>query len=732
MAKNLIRRNTGYKGMAKLGKSGVVKSLPITQSFENININNKFVEQIINQDYDISGISNSIEASSIKSVASFIQRSYSTSKRLENPEQQRNKEAKELKIFITENNLWFDDSVLKNYLDEGAEQKVYYIDNNVIKLNDAGFYSSWVDYFVSLLLHNYYFPQTKYKIVGFLENDNKLYLVVKQNYVKKTTETDLSEVKEFMSENGFVNTRNNDYINKEIGIILEDLHEENVLTKDGILYFIDTVFYYKEKSYSDMEISNLELAKGSVHEEEHRETLEKVASGEISVDEAITQTAKTHIVDDPNYYEKLEEMENKTLKLSDIPNSVKQFMPEFQQKLIIGSVEHWDILKRLESIIDSMPKVYGTDNIKSEDKIIQLHYFYGSSDWYIVEKDSEVEQLQAYGYAVLNGDYEMAEWGYINLEEIKSSGKIELDFFWDPKKFSELEFNKTEENPISKEAQIIIKPEFNKMKEFIEQTEKEIKPVSTLIGQDKINSEIRILLKSKGLNRYLYTKSDFNLLSQYTGDSKTQEEKSDGYLWDYFTPDEAVKLCWQLAYKYGFRATESKRICEPASGSGRFLRYAPDYCQVTAYEIDETSYMICKLLYPNFNIINKSFESAFYVESGLRGIAYKPVYDTYNLVIGNPPYMYPYTSVYKDKEKIVYPFIQSLEQLFIIRGVDSLEKNGLLIYIIPASIIDNNSSYQEFKDALFKKCVMLDAIRLPSGTFKGTDITTDIIVVQKR
>jgi hypothetical protein len=266
----------------------------------------------------------------------------------------------------------------------------------------------------------------------------------------------------------------------------------------------------------------------------------------------------------------------------------------------------------------------------------------------------------------------------------------------------------------------------------IEQNEKEIKPISILTGQDKINSEVRALLKSKGLNRYLYTKSDFNLLAQYTGDSKTQEEKADGYLWDYFTPDEAVKLCWQLSYKYGFRATESKRILESAAGVGRFLRYAPDYCQVTAYEIDETSYMICKLLYPNFNIINKSFESAFYVESGLRGIAYKPVYDTYNLVIGNPPYMYPYTSVYKDKEKIVYPFIQSLEQLFIIRGVDSLEKNGLLIYIIPASIIDNNSSYQEFKDALFKKAVMLDAIRLPSGTFKGTNITTDIVCLQKR
>jgi len=39
--------------------------------------------------------------------------------------------------------------------------------------------------------------------------------------------------------------RNNDYFNPKLGIILEDLHDENVLTNNGILYFIDTVFYLK-------------------------------------------------------------------------------------------------------------------------------------------------------------------------------------------------------------------------------------------------------------------------------------------------------------------------------------------------------------------------------------------------------------------------------------------------------------------------------------------------------
>ena len=41
------------------------------------------------------------------------------------------------------------------------------------------------------------------------------------------------------------------YYNHELGLILEDLHDENVLTKDGLLYFIDTVFYLTDEFWSD-------------------------------------------------------------------------------------------------------------------------------------------------------------------------------------------------------------------------------------------------------------------------------------------------------------------------------------------------------------------------------------------------------------------------------------------------------------------------------------------------
>ena len=58
--------------------------------------------------------------------------------------------------------------------------------------------------------------------------------------------TNLENVKVFMEANGFRLKRNNDYYLPENGLILEDLHEGNVLTQNGILYFVDTVFYLRD------------------------------------------------------------------------------------------------------------------------------------------------------------------------------------------------------------------------------------------------------------------------------------------------------------------------------------------------------------------------------------------------------------------------------------------------------------------------------------------------------
>ena len=153
-------------------------------------------------------------------------------------------ETETLTKFINDNNLWVNAVDLSNYVSEGAEQKVYLKDEKTVtKLNDAIYYSLWLDYFYNLLLHNYFFPDTAYELLGFYKDEEILFAVVNQPYVKANEKTDLQKVKVFMLSNGFENNRNNDYINKDLGIILEDLHDENVLTENGVLRFIDTVFY---------------------------------------------------------------------------------------------------------------------------------------------------------------------------------------------------------------------------------------------------------------------------------------------------------------------------------------------------------------------------------------------------------------------------------------------------------------------------------------------------------
>jgi hypothetical protein len=100
-------------------------------------------------------------------------------------------------------------------------------------------------------MHNFFFTDTAYELIGFTKQEDILYAIVEQAYVTFTDPTDLNQVKSFLLHNGFKNTRNNDYLNEEIGIILEDLHDENVLTRNGILYFIDTVFYLTDKFFID-------------------------------------------------------------------------------------------------------------------------------------------------------------------------------------------------------------------------------------------------------------------------------------------------------------------------------------------------------------------------------------------------------------------------------------------------------------------------------------------------
>jgi len=153
-----------------------------------------------------------------------------------------------LREYISKNNLWIPFPNPADRFGGGGEAQVYLYGDHVIKLNYARVYDSWEDYFNSLLLHNLFFPRTHYELIGFTEDDkNVLYAAVKQLYIltKPSDKINLSDVRKFMLDLGFTYSGGNHYYHKELDIELKDLHDRNVLTKDDVLYFIDTIFYLK-------------------------------------------------------------------------------------------------------------------------------------------------------------------------------------------------------------------------------------------------------------------------------------------------------------------------------------------------------------------------------------------------------------------------------------------------------------------------------------------------------
>jgi hypothetical protein len=144
------------------------------------------------------------------------------------------------------NGCWMEDPPDKQqYLTRGGESLVFQdIDKrHVIKLNDAVYYATWLEYFDSLAIHNILFPDTAYTLSGFTMYNGVLYALLRQPFITTESTAALADIRTYLEHNGFINTMRNDYCHEKLGLILEDMHDENVLATQNLLFFIDTVFY---------------------------------------------------------------------------------------------------------------------------------------------------------------------------------------------------------------------------------------------------------------------------------------------------------------------------------------------------------------------------------------------------------------------------------------------------------------------------------------------------------
>jgi len=93
----------------------------------------------------------------------------------------------------------------------------------------------------------------------------------------------------------------------------------------------------------------------------------------------------------------------------------------------------YDTVANINKTVNNMPITFETDG-QGDAAIAHLHYFNGSMDCYITEKDMEKEQQQAFG--LVSNQFGL-ELGYINIEDLKSS-KFEMDFHFEPVPLSKI------------------------------------------------------------------------------------------------------------------------------------------------------------------------------------------------------------------------------------------------------------------------------------------------------
>lgn len=121
-----------------------------------------------------------------------------------------------------------------------------------------------------------------------------------------------------------------------------------------------------------------------------------------------------------------------------------------------------DKFMEIAKVIDTMAKTYETNGL-GDSAEVSLHYFKGDSHWYITEKDVDKDgegQIQAYGYAVLNGDLQFAESGYINIAELTKYG-VEMDLHWTPRPLAKVkdELYLSEDKSLAQELELEDRPE---------------------------------------------------------------------------------------------------------------------------------------------------------------------------------------------------------------------------------------------------------------------------------
>lgn len=163
------------------------------------------------------------------------------------------------------------------------------------------------------------------------------------------------------------------------------------------------------------------------------------------------------------------------------------------------------------------------------------------------------------------------------------------------------------------------------------------------------------------------------------------------------------------------------RILEPAVGIGHFFGGMPaklrNASELFGIELDPLTQQIAAALYPKAKIRQSGFQDA--VIPG----------EFFDVVIGNPPFG---SEPIVDAERSPYSGY-SIHNYFFAKSIDKLRPGGVLMMVVSRQFLDAKDN--RVRQWIAERVDLIGAARLPNTAFAenaGTDVVTDIIVLQKR
>ena len=166
---------------------------------------------------------------------------------------------------------------------------------------------------------------------------------------------------------------------------------------------------------------------------------------------------------------------------------------------------------------------------------------------------------------------------------------------------------------------------------------------------------------------------------------------------------------------------------EPSAGVGRFLTSWADHgvpgVEWHAVEYSAVSGRLLQALHPSVRVTVDSFEHFVVNNPDLHGRV--------ALMLANPPYGPRGASIthdpdrsYRDKRAYAY---------FLRRGLDMLAKDGIGVFVIPAGFVSGRGKQSTaLREAVLRRHHLMAAFRLPSGTFPGANLVTDVLFFRAR